>query len=327
MRIIFVYNDGINNKGEAMKFKMIFLLTLVLMLTACSSFREIDVTDDGELRRITTEDTSEIDIPGKPENIVLFRTIDPGNAALLGYEPTAVNRALEGNETLTNEVGQSLTFLEPGDIEGLKAVDPDLIVTYSPDEYFDQYSEVAPTIRMSYSGGILSPFSPRVYLTQLYYLGVILNKEEEANKIGDEWEGQTTVLKRELNTQVDNKNAVVAVAHEDGYLLYNEYMSYGTEAVYDVLGFQMDSALQSHLEDNLFDVKTPSDLSEFEADYVFVNTPDYENEDIKTEFAQALDIEKGHVILLNSEDTITNDLISIQKQTEYIVDKINEAGE
>ncbi len=327
MRIIFVYNDGINNKGEAMKFKMIFLLTLVLMLTACSSFREIDVTDDGELRRITTEDTSEIDIPGKPENIVLFRTIDPGNAALLGYEPTAVNRALEGNETLTNEVGQSLTFLEPGDIEGLKAVDPDLIVTYSPDEYFDQYSEVAPTIRMSYSGGILSPFSPRVYLTQLYYLGVILNKEEEANKIGDEWEGQTTVLKRELNTQVDNKNAVVAVAHEDGYVLYNEYMSYGTEAVYDVLGFQMDSALQSHLEDNLFDVKTPSDLSEFEADYVFVNTPDYENEDIKTEFAQALDIEKGHVILLNSEDTITNDLISIQKQTEYIVDKINEAGE
>lgn len=327
MRIIFVYNDGINNKGEAMKFKMIFLLTLVLMLTACSSFREIDVTDDGELRRITTEDTSEIDIPGKPENIVLFRTIDPGNAALLGYEPTAVNRALEGNETLTNEVGQSLTFLEPGDIEGLKAIDPDLIVTYSPDEYFDQYSEVAPTIRMSYSGGILSPFSPRVYLTQLYYLGVILNKEEEANKIGDEWEGQTTVLKRELNTQVDNKNAVVAVAHEDGYLLYNEYMSYGTEAVYDVLGFQMDSALQSHLEDNLFDVKTPSDLSEFEADYVFVNTPDYENEDIKTEFAQALDIEKGHVILLNSEDTITNDLISIQKQTEYIVDKINEAGE
>lgn len=327
MRIIFVYNDGINNKGEAMKFKMIFLLTLVLMLTACSSFREIDVTDDGELRRITTEDTSEIDIPGKPENIVLFRTIDPGNAALLGYEPTAVNRALEGNETLTNEVGQSLTFLEPGDIEGLKAVDPDLIVTYSPDEYFDQYSEVAPTIRMSYSGGILSPFSPRVYLTQLYYLGVILNKEEEANKIGDEWEGQTTVLKRELNTQVDNKNAVVAVAHEDGYVLYNEYMSYGTEAVYDVLGFQMDSALQSHLEDNLFDVKTPSDLSEFEADYVFVNTPDYENEDIKTEFAQAMDIDKDHVILLNSEDTITNDLISIQKQTEYIVDKINEAGE
>ncbi|QQD85013.1 MULTISPECIES: ABC transporter substrate-binding protein [Jeotgalicoccus] len=310
-----------------MKFKMIFLLTLVLMLTACSSFREIDVTDDGELRRITTEDTSEIDIPGKPENIVLFRTIDPGNAALLGYEPTAVNRALEGNETLTNEVGQSLTFLEPGDIEGLKAVDPDLIVTYSPDEYFDQYSEVAPTIRMSYSGGILSPFSPRVYLTQLYYLGVILNKEEEANKIGDEWEGQTTVLKRELNTQVDDKNAVVAVANEDGYLLYNEYMSYGTEAVYDVLGFQMDGALQSHLEDNLFDVKTPSDLSEFEADYVFVNTPDYENEDIKSEFAQAMDIDKDHVILLNSEDTITNDLISIQKQTEYIVDKINEAGE
>lgn len=327
MRIIFVYNDGINNKGEAMKFKMIFLLTLVLMLTACSSFREIDVTDDGELRRITTEDTSEIDIPGKPENIVLFRTIDPGNAALLGYEPTAVNRALQGNETLTNEVGQSLTFLEPGDIEGLKAVDPDLIVTYSPDEYFDQYSEVAPTIRMSYSGGILSPFSPRVYLTQLYYLGVILNKEEEANKIGDEWEGQTTVLKRELNTQVDDKNAVVAVAHEDGYLLYNEYMSYGTEAVYDVLGFQMDGALQSHLEDNLFDVKTPSDLSEFEADYVFVNTPDYENEDIKTEFSQAMDIDRDHVILLNSEDTITNDLISIQNQTEHIVDKINEAGE
>lgn len=310
-----------------MKIKMILVLSLVLFLTACSSFREIDITDDGELRRITTEDTSEIDIPGNPENIVLFRTIDPGNAALLGYEVTAVNKVLEGNETITNEHGQSLTYLEPGDIEGVKAVDPDLIITYSPDEYFDEYSDIAPTIRMTYSGGILSPFSPRVYLTQLYYLGVILNKEEEANQLGDEWEAKTTVLKRELDEQVDDKKAIVAVAHDDGYLLYNEYMSYGTEAVYDVLGFQMDDELKKHLEDHIFDVKSPSDLSEFEADFVFVNTPDYENEALKTEFSQALDIEENQVILLNSEDYITNDLISIQKQTEYIVSKINEAGE
>ena len=222
------------------KYKVIVFMMTILILAGCSSFREIDVSEDGELRRITTEDTSEIDIPAEPKRIVLFRSIDPGNAKLLGYEAAAVNSELENNNTIENELGQEVIYLQAGDIESLKEIQPDLIVTYSPDEHFDDYSEIAPTIRLTYSAGILSPFSPRTYLTQLYYLGVILNKEDEANRIGDEWEAETTVIKRELKEQVDDQFALVVSSHDDGFMLYNEYMGYGTEAVYDVLGFQMD---------------------------------------------------------------------------------------
>ncbi|WP_026858654.1 ABC transporter substrate-binding protein [Jeotgalicoccus psychrophilus] len=310
-----------------MKLKFMMLLTAVLILTGCSSFREIDVSDDGEVRRITTEDTNEIDIPVSPKNIVLFRSIDPGNASLLGFNVSGVNEGLENNSTIEDAYGREVTYLEPGDLESLKEINPDLIVTYSPDEYFEEYQEIAPSIRITYSSGIMSPFSPRVYLTQLYYLGVILNKEDEANKIGDEWEAETTVLKRGLTEQVDEKKALVAVENEDGYLLYNEYMSYGTEAVYDVLGFQMDEAAKDDVQDSLFDLKQPEDFGSFEADYMFVNVENPNDDNIRNEFSEALGIPLENVILLNSDDYITNDLISIKNQTEYIVDKVNEAGE
>lgn len=310
-----------------MKLKFMILLTAVLILTGCSSFREIDVSEDGEVRRITTEDTNEIDIPVNPKNIVLFRSIDPGNASLLGYNVSGVNKGLENNSTIEDAYGRAVTYLEPGDLESLKEINPDLIVTYSPDEYFEAYQEIAPSIRITYSSGIMSPFSPRVYLTQLYYLGVILNREDEANKIGDEWEAETTVLKRGLTEQVDEKKALVAVENEDGYLLYNEYMSYGTEAVYDVLGFQMDEAAKDDVRDSLFDLKQPEDFGAFEADYMFVNVENPDDDNIRNEFSEALGIPLENVILLNSDDYITNDLISIKNQTEYIIDKVNKAGE
>lgn len=310
-----------------MKLKFMMLLTAVLILTGCSSFREIDVSEDGEVRRITTEDTNEIDIPVAPQNIVLFRSIDPGNASLLGYNVSGVNEGLENNRTIEGAYGSEVTYLQPGDLESLKEIDPDLIVTYSPDEYFEEYQKIAPSIRITYSSGIMSPFSPRVYLTQLYYLGVILNKEDEANKIGDEWEAETTVLKRGLTEQVDEKKALVAVENEDGYLLYNEYMSYGTEAVYDVLGFQMDEAAKTDVQANLFDLKQPEDFGVFETDYIFVNVKDLSDDNIRDDFSKALGIPRENVILLNSDDFITNDLVSIKNQTEYIIDKVNEAGE
>ena len=307
------------------KYKVIVFMMTILILAGCSSFREIDVSEDGELRRITTEDTSEIDIPAEPKRIVLFRSIDPGNAKLLGYEAAAVNSELENNNTIENELGQEVIYLQAGDIESLKEIQPDLIVTYSPDEHFDDYSEIAPTIRLTYSAGILSPFSPRTYLTQLYYLGVILNKEDEANRIGDEWEAETTVIKRELKEQVDDQHALVVSSHDDGFMLYNEYMGYGTEAVYDVLGFQMDEEAKKDVEDNLFEVKTPAEFSDFETDYIFVNTDNTSDDSIKLEFSKALDIHESHVILVNKDDFITNDLISIRQQSEFIVDQLNDS--
>lgn len=307
------------------KYKVIVFMMTILILAGCSSFREIDVSEDGELRRITTEDTSEIDIPAEPKRIVLFRSIDPGNAKLLGYEAAAVNSELENNNTIENELGQEVIYLQAGDIESLKEIQPDLIVTYSPDEHFDDYSEIAPTIRLTYSAGILSPFSPRTYLTQLYYLGVILNKEDEANRIGDEWEAETTVIKRELKEQVDDQHALVVSSHDDGFMLYNEYMGYGTEAVYDVLGFQMDEEAKKDVEDNLFEVKTPAEFSDFETAYIFVNTNNTSDDSIKLEFSKALDIPESHVILVNKDDFITNDLISIRQQSEFIVDQLNDS--
>lgn len=105
---------------------------------------------------------------------------------------------------------------------------------------------------------------------KLAYLG--LNKEDEANRIGDEWKLRITVLKRGLTEQVNEKKALVAVENEDGYLLYNEYMSYVVLHSLRCTGFQMDEAAKDDVQDSLFDLKTARRLSRsFEADYMLKN--------------------------------------------------------
>ena len=89
----------------------------------------------------------------------------------------------------------------------------------------------------------------------------------------------------------------------------------------------MDEAAKDDVQDSLFDLKQPEDFGAFEADYMFVNVENPNDDNIRNEFSEALGIPLENVILLNSDDYITNDLISIKNQTEYIVDKVNEAGE
>ncbi len=89
----------------------------------------------------------------------------------------------------------------------------------------------------------------------------------------------------------------------------------------------LSAAGNTDVQANLFDLKQPEDFGVFETDYMFVNVKDLSDDNIRDDFSKALGIPRENVILLSSDDFITNDLVSIKNQTEYIIDKVNEAGE
>lgn len=305
-----------------MKIKILMtVLVSLLFISGCSSFRETGVSEDGTIRQIMTEHTEEIEVPANPERIVLFRAIDAGNASLLEGEVVGVNE-LVGNSKFSDEfMEEDVTYLEHGDLEALEALDPDLIVTYAPDEHFFDYQEIAPTIQVNYSTSAFSPFRERLYLTHLFNLGVIINKQDEAEQLGDEWLEDTTRLQREASGIVSGQTAMVLTEDEDGYYLHDQYSSFGTEAVYDVLKFGVPGSVTEELNEHGSTVQTPQELGALDADYVFINTKTHD-ESIKTEVAEATGISEDNVFLLDYDSYRLNDLISVRAQTEEIIDML-----
>src|SRR5699024_3529009 len=132
----------------------------------------------------------------------------------------------------------------------------------SPTRRSSDLQKIAPTVQVNYSTSTFSPFKERLYLTHLFNLGVILNKEEKAEEIGDEWLEKATRLQREAADIVGGNTAMVLSKEDDGYLLYEEYTGFGTEAVYDVLKFGIDETLAAEFEERGPGPKKLGDLKE-----------------------------------------------------------------
>src|SRR5699024_12678180 len=124
---------------------------------------------------------------------------------------------------------------------------------------------------VNYSTSSFSTFKEGLYLTHLFNLGVILNKEEKAEAIGDAWLEEATRLQREAADIVSGKTAMVLSKEDDGYFLYEEYASFGTEAVYDVLKFGIAEPLEAELEERGSGPKTLGALEAAAADEAVVS--------------------------------------------------------
>lgn len=299
--------------------KRLLTLSATILLAGCSTYQE--VSSDENTRVITTEQAGHLELNKEIKRPVLFRAADPLNAELLGVEPVGVNAQLKGSELVEEKL--DATFIEPGDFETVESLDPDLIVTYAPDEYSATYRDYAPTIEMRYITSAFNPYKKRIYLTHFYYLGVMLNKEEEAKLIADEFLEKMSTLRSQLNQQVLDMNAAVIVDEDDTYYLRPKFSSFGTEAVYDVLGFSQPKYIKRILESDDYKIYETEDYSAAKLDYLFVATDDLNNDNKKEALAKAFDINVEQVIFMDIDNFRPNDLQSIEFQSKELIQTLN----
>lgn len=308
-----------------MKWKLFCVMLATLILASCNSIRETGVSSDGAVRQISVPVIGEVEVPSEPERVVLMRAMDAGNASLFDAEVVGVNESLKGSEYIDTDSFQDVTYLEYGDIEGIRELDPDLIVTFSGDEYFEDYADIAPAIPLNYQTDALNKFRERIYLNQLLFLGVILNHEDEAEEMGFQWIDDLTSYRREMNTDTSQLDALVLVQSESetGFHVYGPHQSYATEVVYDVLDFNISDTAEDLILDGPVEEYSADTFDTVETDYVFISVRDSQNNEmLKSQFADLLEVNESHVILLEFDNYVANDLQSIEKQTENIIDMI-----
>lgn len=305
-----------------MKIKVLLIIVFALVLTGCSNFREVSVSEDGETRRIMVDNSGEVEIPADPKRLVLLRPVDVLNAYLLDGNISAVTSGVEDN-IFVNEHLDDVEYIDYEDLEAVRDVEPDVIVTSSQDMYSTEYEEIAPTLPLNYSGELLNAYRDRVYLIQLNKMGVILGEQEKAAELADDWMERMTEHRRELSFNPAALEAAVLVQGEDGFYLYNEHSAYGTEVMYDVLNFNVAEDVEEAVRKTPFKQFAISELEGIETDYILVNkNPETGADDLREELSGALDVESERILIVSADDFITNDLISLEGQTNIILEQL-----
>lgn len=305
-----------------MKIKILMLLAGVLILTGCSNFRETSVSEDGEVRRLMTDNEGEVEIPADPERMVLMRPVDVLNAHLLDADIAAVTESVRGNEFVNEHLGD-VSFIGEADFEAVRGVDPDLILLSGQHMHRAEYGEIAPVISLNYNDEFFNSYGDRVYLMQLAKMGVILGEQEQAAALTDDWMERMTEHRRALTFDPAEHEAAVLVEGAEGFFIYDEFSAYGTEIMYDLLGFNVAGDFRGLREAEPFDQHPTDALRDLGTDYVLVNKhPDTGAGDLAAELSAALSIPEAHVLVVEAEDFITNDLISLEGQAGIIIEKL-----
>lgn len=301
---------------------IVMLMGMLLILSACSGYRNLNVSEDGDTRMLLTDDAREVEVPTVPERVVLIRAVDIGNSLLLDANVVGVSDVVEGSFIEEEVIDSGITLIEHGDLETIESLDPDLIVTYKHDTYYSNYEDIATTIEINATPPLfMTPYRARQYLDHMYYISVILNHEEEGREYAEGLLNDHTVIRRDLNFDASAHSAIVISEADDMYYAHAEYNGYGTEVVYDILGFEITRDVRSlvnnpqEFESDL----TPYRDYEFDYAFVFVEGDDYD----EAEMAEQLDIDESKLIVGSTEEFRLNDLISIRHQADYLIDALN----
>lgn len=307
-----------NNK---IKFS-ILLIGILLILSACTGYRNLNVSEDGNTRMLLTDEGSEIEIPNHPERVVLIRAVDIGNSLLLDANVVGVSDIARDSYIEDEIEARGITMIEHGDLETIESLDPDLIVTYKHDIHYLDYREITSTIEINSTPPLfMTPYRARQYLDHMYYISVILNQEETGREFSEGLLNDHLVIRRELNFDASEYSAIVISAVDDKYYVHAEYNGYGTEAIYDIFDFDMSGSVRSlvnnpqEFEDDL----TPYRELEFDYAFVFLEEDTFDT----AQMAEDLGIDEEFLIVDAVEPFRLNDLMSVRMQAETLLEILN----
>lgn len=301
----------------------VLLIGVLLILSACTGYRNLNVSEDGETRMLLTDEGGEIEVPNHPERVVLLRSVDIGNSLLLESNVVGVSDVVEGSFIESQVKDAGIELIEHGDLDAIESLDPDLIVTYKHDEYLFDYEDITTTVAVNSSPPIfMTPYRARQYLDHMYYISVILNQQELGDDFTEGLLNDHTVYRRQLPFDASTETAIVISELDGKYYAHAEFNGYGTEAVYDIFGFEMSSDVNTLVNNpQEFEADlTPYKSFEFDYAFVFVQDDDYDT----SEMAATLGIEEDKLYVDSVREFRLNDLISVREQADILLEWLNE---
>lgn len=295
------------------------MILIIGVLAACGGNKTEQAEETEAKTRIYHGENGDIEIPAKPKRIAMLAATYAGNLLKLGITPVAVNQYPKQNKFYGDALDDVEVVTEDS-LEKLLELNPDLIITYTTDKNIKKYEEIAPTIALTYE-----KYS---YLDQHIEIGKIVGKEKEARAWVEEWKKKAEVEREKVKKAIgEDASAMVLESYGKDMYVYGTNWGRGTEVIYQALGLKVPEKIQKDVVGTGWKAISTEVIPEYAGDYIFVGEGGsaIDNSFMETDVWRGIPaVQQGRVITFDSESFYFNDPISLEKEMEYIVEKLTE---
>jgi len=308
------------------------LLCLTLLLSACTGGAAIN-TSSGESQASTTQTEAtasqtkivstikgDVEIPINPERIVVMYYT--GDVLAFGVTPVGSSKIQEGaafEEELKNTKNLGEWF-EPN-VEAVIQLKPDVIIVPSNEELYGQMEKIAPTIVIDDATTSLDK--------RLTKIGEVLGKEKEAKELlANFYEKVEDSQEKLKEAGILDKTVSIMEGGKGKMSVVTSYtFGRGSQIIYEHLGLKAPKIIQQKIDEKdnkqqAMDVSLET-LTDYAGDYVFRSSyegmADLTNHPVWVNIPA---IKEGRLIEIDFGFCYYNDIYSLNKQLDFIVDRL-----
>ncbi len=300
-----------------------FLLSLTLLLSACSGNTAGDTSTNGDAQKPETEARTkvvstvngDVEIPIDPKKIVT--DYYPGFLLTLGIKPVGTMELYMKSPYL-KEFNEGISFFEES-LEAVIDLNPDLIITGNAEQYHT-YAKIAPTV--------LIPVTLETN-EKLDEFSRILDKEDEAKAWLEDYHKRVEAARKIVSGIIEEDETVTVLAGgaKDDITVYGN--GYTGKSFYEGLALrQPEKVLEDIDPEKPWIQISPEVLPDYAGDYIFIavnkdenETYDYKNEPVwKTLDA----VQNDQIFEIDGWSFWFSDPISILGQIEEVTEMLVE---
>ncbi len=314
------------NKRNNYGLSIFFLSMLVVLLSACNTNEADSATNEEDSKdesiRYYESEKGTLELPLEPSRVVVAVRDYVGDVLATGVQPIGVSETMvfdapyyQDQLEEVESVGEDTAI----SLEKITSLNPDLIITYAEDSY-EQLSKIAPTV--------LFPYGALDYEERLLEIGNILNKEQEAKQLLEQFQEKVKNQKEQLSEIVDQdtKVAIIEVTDKDLYLFGKTY-GRGGEILYNQLGLEAPQKVEEVTEAEGWASISLETIPEYlgEADYILMGVREM-GSDRKAEiqssklWTELPAVKEGKIYEYDLESFYFQDVIALDYQLDLLVD-------
>lgn len=297
-----------------MKKSLLFLLSLMIFFMAGCQNNQTNknATDQktSEQTRIYHAENGDIKVPTHPKRVVVLSGFT-GNVLKLGVPVVGAESWSKNAPYLSKQLKDAKEVSED-DLEGIIALNPDLIIALSTVKNLNKLQKIAPTV--VYTWGKLD------YLDQHIEIGKLLNKEKQATDWVNTFKKDAEQTGQAIRQKI-GENATVSVieAYGKDLYVYGDNWARGTELLYQTMKLNMPEKVKADALKNGYFALSTEVLPEYMGDYVILSK--YHEADLSFEqtatYQNIPAVKNHHVFTMQGEGASFNDPITLEKQLAF----------
>lgn len=294
---------------------LFLLFTTLILIAGCNqsntNLKETQTPSEETAQTFIYEsETGPIEVPIQPERVVVLSGYT-GDVLKLGVNVVGVDSWSKNNPTFSEEL-RDVQEVSEDNLEGIIALEPDLIIALSTVKNLDQLKDIAPTV--TYTWG------QNGYLDQHIAIGKLLNKEEEATAWAKDFESRALAIGGDIKA-VHGEDVTVSVIEVFGKDLYvfGDNWARGTEILYQTMALGMPEKVQEDVLKVGYFTLSQEILPDYVGDFLIISK--YQEADSSFEetdtFKNMPAVRNNHVIHMQGEGASFTDPITLEQQLTF----------